>query len=214
MARDWVRALAAAGSALAFACIALYLGQPPGPVVRPDLKPTAHWIFDGEGVAGNRVIDRVGRLHGTLLGTPKLASDHPTHRLEFTTPSDGILLKDRVPPDAEFLPKDALSLVAWVRVDEPTEWGGIIGCMQDNGLNELGFILGYNGPVSTFGLATQKTKKLTYLTSQTKYERGKWYHVAGVYDGKQMRLYVNGRARRRRAANNRGRSCTRRPLRS
>ena len=49
-----------------------------------------------------------------------------------------------MPPDAEFLPKEALSLVAWVRVDEPAEWGGIIGCMQDNGLNEFGFILGYN----------------------------------------------------------------------
>ena len=64
--------------------------------------------------------------------------------------------------------------------------------MQDNGPNESGFILGHNRTEFFFGLATKPTKKLTYLTGKTKYERGKWYHVAGVYDGKQMRLFVNG----------------------
>ena len=33
---------------------------------------------------------------------------------------------------------------------------------------------------------------MTYLESKTDYARGKWLHVAAVYDGKQMRLYVNG----------------------
>ena len=35
--------------------------------------------------------------------------------------------------------------------------------------------------------------KLTYLKGATAYEPGKWYHVAGVYDGNAMRLYVNGK---------------------
>jgi len=34
--------------------------------------------------------------------------------------------------------------------------------------------------------------KMTYLRGKSKYELGKWYHVAAVYDGAQLRLYVNG----------------------
>ena len=60
-------------------------------------------------------------------------------------------------------------------------------------------ILGYNKTAFQFGLASvgsslpgQEHGKITYLAGGTKYERGKWYHVAGVYDGRQMRLFVNG----------------------
>ncbi len=162
-----------------------------GPQV--DLKPSAHWVFDAEGVGGKKVADRVGKLTGSLVGSPKVATDAPTARLELSDPADGVAIRERVGPDAEFLPRESFTLVAWVRIDEPTEWGGIIGCMQDNGANESGIILGYNKSEFYFGVATQRTKKLTYLKGKTQYERGKWYHVAGVYDGKAMRLYVNGR---------------------
>lgn len=193
MARDWARVVAAGVCALTLMAAAVFLGLPSGAETRPDLKPVAHWVFDGASVSGNRVADRVGQLTGTFLGSPKFIVDAPTARLEFTTPGDGVLIKDRTSPDAEFLPKESLSLVAWVRVDERTEWGGIISCLQDNGPNESGFILGYNRNAFYFGLATQKAKSLTYLTSTTAYECGRWYHVAGVYDGSQMLLYVNGR---------------------
>jgi 3',5'-cyclic AMP phosphodiesterase CpdA len=178
--------------AAAVVAVAVYLGQPTAAAPRPDLKPAAHWVFDVPGVDGNRVADRAGQLPGTLLGSPRLADDAPAPRLELSGPSDGVLVKDRVTPGAAILPKEALSLVAWVRVDEPSEWGGIVGCFQDNGASEYGFVLGYNKTGFSFGLATHTTQKLTYLTGKTNYERGRWYHVAGVYDGKQMRLYVNG----------------------
>jgi len=192
MVRAWTKACLAVGAAALVACAA-YFGRPTAAAPRPDLKPAAHWVFDADGVDGNKVADRAGKLAGTLLGTPRLATDAPTPRLELDGPADGVLVKDRVPPDAAFLPREALSLVAWVRVNEPTEWGGVVGCMQDNGPNEFGFILGYNKTGFFLGVATEAAKKLTYLTGKTEYERGKWYHVAGVYDGKQMRLYVNGR---------------------
>jgi acid phosphatase type 7 len=192
MARAWTKACVGV-SAAALVAGAVYLGQPTAAVPRPDLKPSAHWVFDGDAADGKKVADRAGKLAGTFLGSPRVATDEPTPRLELAGPSDGVLVKDRVSPEADFLPKEALSLVAWVRVDEPSEWGGVVACMQDNGPSEFGFILGYNKTEFLLGVATQATKKLTYLTGKTKYERGKWYHVAGVYDGKQMRLYVNGR---------------------
>jgi predicted phosphodiesterase len=194
MARGWARTAGVGTCATALVAVAVFHYRPTGNGPKPDLKPSAHWVFDSDGVTGNKVADRAGKLTGTILGAPRLVTGEPTPRLEFTTPSDGVLVKDRVPPDAEFLPPaEALSLVAWVRIDEPTEWGGIVGCMQDNGLNESGFLLGYNREAFYFALATKQAKRLTYLTGKTKYERGKWYHVAGVYDGKRMRLYVNGK---------------------
>jgi acid phosphatase type 7 len=200
MARGWVRAAGAGACAAALVAVAVVQNFPAGAGPKPDLKPSAHWVFDADGVKGNKVADRAGKLTGTLLGSPRLVTSAPTARLELTHPTDGVLVKDRVPADAEFLPKEALSLVAWVRIDESTEWGGIVGCMQDNGPVEYGFILGYNRTAFYFGLASASSRvpgkeygKLTYLEGKTKYERGKWYHVAGVYDGKQMRLYVNGK---------------------
>ncbi|MDB5309630.1 MAG: Calcineurin-like phosphoesterase [Gemmataceae bacterium] len=196
MASRWAKRAGAVGCAAALVAVVIYRDRPAGAGPRPDLKPTAHWVFDPDGVTGSKVADRCGRLNATLLGSPKLATTAPTARLELANPDDGVLVRERVTPDADFLPKEALSVVAWVRVDEPTEWGGILGCVQDNGPAESGFILGYNKTAFSFGLASKGADdgdgKLTYLTGKTGYQRGKWYHVAGVYDGKQMRLYVNG----------------------
>jgi len=192
MDRGVGRTVVIAAVTLGLTAAAVFFGRPAGEEAKPDLKPSGHWVFDEAGVAGNKVQDRAGSLTGTLVGAANIATGKPTSRLEFAAPSDGVILKERVSPDAPFLPKEAISLVAWVRVDESTEWGGIISCMQDNGPNEFGFILGYNKSAFYFGLATQKTRKLTYLNGRTTYERGKWYHVAGVYDGQEMRLFVNG----------------------
>jgi hypothetical protein len=158
---------------------------------KPDLKPTAHWVFDGESVSGKAVAEKIGKLPGTILGAPKIETGLTPH-LHLSGPDDGVLVKDRVTPDATFLPKDSLSVVAWVRIDEPTEWGAFLGCFQDNRPAQAGFVVGFNKKKFVFGLATNTTKKITYLESKTDYAPGKWYHVAAVYDGKEMRLFLNG----------------------
>src|SRR5262249_28590018 len=142
--------------------------------------------------SGKTVTDKCGKLHGTILGTPKLVSRDPTPHLHLTGPDDGVMIRERVTPDAAFLPNEAMSVVAWVRIDEPTEWGAFLGCFQDNGPIKNGFVTGFNKKKFFFGLATKATKKMTYLESKTEYVRGKWYHLAAVFDGKQMRLYING----------------------
>lgn len=184
-------ACAAAGAVVAAAVLSR--GTPAGADPRPDLKPTAHWVFDPDATSGRAVADRAGRLTATLLAGAKVVPGGPCPRAELAGPDAGAVVRDAVPADAPFLPRDALSVVAWVRVDEPAEWGGILGCFQDNGPAEAGFVLGFNKTVFTFGLAAAGTDKLTYLAGTTGYERGRWYHVAGTYDGKRMRLFVNGR---------------------
>ena len=189
MTKTWAKKAGAAACVVAVVAIALLRNTTAAP--KPDLKPTAHWVFDTDGVSGKTVADRCGKLPGTLLGAPTVG-DGTAPYLHLTGPDDGVMVKPRAGPDAAFLPKEAMSVVAWVRIDEPTEWGGILGCFQDNGLAEFGFLVGFNKKKFIFGLTTAATKKMTYLESKAEYVRGKWYHVAAVFDGKQMRLFING----------------------
>jgi acid phosphatase type 7 len=94
------------------------------------------------------------------------------------------------------LPVDALTVSAWVSLDETLPDGGILSVFQDNGNAEKGWVLGYNQQHFFLGLASEGADdgdgKMTYLAGKTSIEPGKWYHVCGVYDGEAMQLWVNG----------------------
>lgn len=158
---------------------------------RTDLQPFAHWGFDGSGVKGTAVADRVGKLDAAIVGKPKPLAE-PTAAMEVADANSYAIVRKGVTPHAPFLPKEAFSAVAWVRIDESTEWGGIFGCFQDNRPKQAGFCLGYDKSVFQFSLVSAATGRMTYLKGKTKYEIGRWYHVAATYDGKAMRLFVNG----------------------
>lgn len=97
----------------------------------------------------------------------------------------------------KILPEDALTVSAWVSLDETLPYGGILSAFQDNGDAETGWVLGYNQNHFSFGLSSTGADdgdgKMTYLAGTTEIQRGKWYHVCGVFDGKEMQLWVNGK---------------------
>ncbi|MCT4589492.1 MAG: fibronectin type III domain-containing protein [Carboxylicivirga sp.] len=88
------------------------------------------------------------------------------------------------------LPTEALSVACWVKFNSNDDWGGIIGLFQDNGNDEYGWLLGTRGAKASFALASGSG--LNYLTSESSFTPGKWYHVTGTFDGKEQKLYVNG----------------------
>jgi predicted phosphodiesterase len=97
----------------------------------------------------------------------------------------------------KLLPVKDFTISAWVAIEEPRRWGGIIGCVLDNNDVEYGWVLGYNETQFTFGLSTEGADDgnglMTYVDSASKtYGFGTWHHVVATYDGNDLRLYVDG----------------------
>ena len=93
-------------------------------------------------------------------------------------------------------PVDALSLAAWVAIEREQRWGGLVGCVQDDGSIERGALLGYENRRFSFALSTEGADDgdgyLTYLSGGPEWTPGAWHHVVATYDGSTMRLFVDG----------------------
>jgi predicted phosphodiesterase len=157
-----------------------------------DEGPVAHWVFDKSRLTDNEIPDLAGNLPAKIVGEPAFL-DKPAAAIHLQKLTEGVVIDAKMPGDSEFLPAEALTLAAWVRIDAGRTWGGIVGCMQGKADAERGFLLGYHNENFYFALATKKAGRATYLSgNNTAYENGRWYHVAATYDGRAMRLYVNG----------------------
>ena len=159
--------------------------------------PVAHWKFEKSELDGKTLKSRLGP-NGTFIGRPSFVSDPLGESVRFNGRLDECVVAEDFNSVREFLPTRALTVSAWVAIDKPIEWGGLIGVLQDNGNAETGWLVGYTQDSTfSFTLATKGADdgdgKLTYLEGKTKFELGKIYHVVAVYDGQSMELYVNGK---------------------
>jgi outer membrane protein assembly factor BamB len=140
---------------------------------------------------GIQVNDQGGKLTGTVLGNGELQRVGALEVLKLDGATASVLLTDD--HTKANLPIGAITAEAWVRIDAAQQWGGILGAIQDNGNFERGWILGYSGSKFSFGVnATDGRDAITYLPAKTDFTNGRWYHVAGTFDGKVLKVYVNG----------------------
>jgi predicted phosphodiesterase len=154
-----------------------------------------HWVLDGSLKGKNTVLDQTGHYNFTATSQLPVQKNKVTAYLERKGDDDPIF----IPSDqlSQPLPARDISVSAWVRIDRPNSWGGILGAMEDNGGFEKGWILGFTGEQFYFGLSTKGADdgdgRMDYITSQDSYSLTSWNHVAATYDGKTVRLYVNGK---------------------
>jgi hypothetical protein len=98
--------------------------------------------------------------------------------------------------DSAVLPVQSMTVEAWVRPGALPLYGGFLGAFQDNSGYQKGWVLGNVLNHLSFGLASRGADDgngvMTYLQDPAIAVTGRWYHVAGVYDGTQMKLIVNG----------------------
>jgi hypothetical protein len=154
------------------------------------------------GVTAGRVrngmfVDKTGKAKGTIVGNPMKTTLGPGEGYRFNGATDWLTIGDGTPAGRAWLPTREFTVQAWVSLRTTTQYGSIIGLMEDTGDAEQGWSLGYTNDAFTFSLATKGADdgngKMTYLKATSEIRPDRWYHVAATYDGRMMRLFVNGK---------------------
>ncbi len=93
---------------------------------------------------------------------------------------------------------DKLSVTMWVKWDDKDasnvgNWANRLTYADSTGNGDNGtFWCQHNNKNDRFEFAVQTTNGRDYIFSNTNPQEGQWYHVAQVYDGSEMRIYVDG----------------------
>ena len=91
----------------------------------------------------------------------------------------------------DMFPSKSFTVEACILINKKTEKRGEL--LKSFYGNE-GWMLGYDKEHFLFALKSKDGDgKCTFLKSKEKYKLNSWYNVVGVYDGKVMTLYVNGK---------------------
>ncbi len=157
--------------------------------------PIAHWILRADHFEGRKfhLGEKAEDLPwpATLSVEPKWLGEGSKSALLFAAGDAGIRVAAAV--TAEDLPRRAMTVTAWVALDHSPAWGGFVSCFEDNGSHERGWMLGNRNRKFCFALASEERGKLHYLNANAEFQLGRWYHVAGVYDGKRQQIFVDGK---------------------
>ncbi len=174
-------------------CSAVFVALLAAPHDGPD--PIGSWRLSEGLVTDGKLASLLG-VDGRVDGAVSFVDDGAGGALYFDGKSTRVVLADDFAESEQKLPVKHMSVTAWVAINTPLPWGGIMGVLQDNGGAEAGWILGYNESNFTFGLASEGADdgdgSMTYMVGKTRYDEGRFYHVCATYDGEVMRLYVNG----------------------
>lgn len=172
------------------------------PTPAPTVGPRAFYMMESaawNGTAGE-VIDSSGNgLNGRSVGgastaaaSPALAGTPGTCRYAVFNGTTGYL--DLGAPQMTFTNK--LTVMAWVRwgiaPSTGKSWANIV-TNNSNTTGDVGqFWLQHAAANAKFEFAAQTSAGRKWVKSTVTPVQGQWAHVAGVYDGATIKIYVNG----------------------
>jgi hypothetical protein len=162
----------------------------------PPPQMVAYWKFDeGQGATAN---DSVGKNNGTVNGA-EWTSGRFNNALSF----DGVDDYVEVPDDSSlrFMQSSSFTISFWAMPALETEGGQIVCKMRSGGRRSVfGYQTGWTSITSEFYFSADSSWKGTVstVTDKSSAPAGNWYHVAAVYDDKDLRIYLNGELRDRR----------------
>jgi len=139
--------------------------------------------FTPKNISGRDIISSKGKQSGKFVHEPNIIINN------WKMQNGNYLQFDKI--NHLNLPKTNFSVEVLVSITEGTQWGSIIGNFQDNGSYEKGWMLGYNNSNFTFGLSTGP--KLLYAASKNSFKKKQLYYLSATYDGKDLKLYVDGK---------------------
>ena len=104
--------------------------------------------------------------------------------LRLSQPGSGLFLA----PDAFSLPQGPVTLEGWFRIERDGGEQSLIGKAEGSG-----FILMLQDGRPTFALNFDRRFSVLRGGPENKVKPGQWHHMAGVFDGTAMHLYLDGR---------------------
>ncbi|XP_056678147.1 pappalysin-1 isoform X2 [Monodelphis domestica] len=122
----------------------------------------------------------------------------PSRALYFSGQGDQLRLK----ADIE-LPRDAFTLQVWLRAEGGQRSPAVIAGLYDKcsyTSRDRGWAVGIHtisdqgnrDPRYFFSMKTDRARKVTTINAHRSYLPSQWVHLAATYDGRLMKLYVNG----------------------
>lgn len=162
----------------------------------PPPQMVAYWKFDeGQGTTAN---DSAGENNGTVHGA-EWTSGEFNNALSFDGVDDYVEVGDD--PSLRFMQSSSFTISAWVMPVLETENSFIVCKMRGGGRRSVfGYLATWNSKISGFSFGGESSWKGYVLTQTGRNSApvGSWYHLVGVYDDKDVRIYLNGELRSRR----------------
>lgn len=152
----------------------------------------AHWEFeDGGGTTAQD--SSVNGNDGTLVNGPAWTSGKIDGGLSFDGTDDYVDVSDN--PSLRFGQHDSFTIAFWAKplLVSPDN-GFVVSKMRTSGKSGVFGYQVYWSPLGQWVFLVDKAGySQTYLyTSENSAPEDNWYHVAAVYDNKDMKIYLNG----------------------
>lgn len=144
------------------------------------------WLFDeGEGIVAK---DSSGKgLEGEIVGDPKWVDGKLGRGLKFGEPGNYVKV-----PDDDVLNLTTFTVTCWGKLHKTDTWQQLMGKADAEG-NDGNYYFQILGGGETVAIAfSQGHNQRKFAKSETIVTDGKWHHMAGTYDLKNLRIYVDG----------------------
>ena len=171
------------GSSAATAVLTI---NPPPPCVSPCLGLVAWWPADL--ISGSYYHDVIGGHDGlpsagTTIQSGKVGNAFKFSGQNYVSVADAPVLN----------PTSAITVEGWInRQAVVGSWDPVIKKTGINGSQTGGYSLEFSGNNIAFLVYNNGNYYGWTASASATLQLGQWYHVAGVYDGSSVRLYVNG----------------------
>ena len=164
--------------------------QPPNTTPAPLPSGLVSW-WDGDLVSGATAFDLGSGINGTLVNGATIVPGKVGNAFSFDGIDDFVF----VPSSASLVPANAVSVDLWAKINSmPDEAAHLIdakltGVPKPNGLIYGLFVLG-DGRAG-FGVTTSGVLTSAFALTNIVGD-GQFHHLAGTWDGSEVKLYVDG----------------------
>ena len=146
-----------------------------------------YWPFD-EGT-GKETADASGNGHdGSFVGNPDWVEGKFGKALKFDGQSSYVL----IPHADDISPTEEITFAAWFKPDVTINpANNDYRLMSKN--NDIFLLFNYE-QLGNLGFLIKDSGNTNHVVHSTinEWTAGEWYHVAGTYDGKELKIYING----------------------